>query len=37
MKNTYVAPELEVMPTGDVSLLIASSGDIDVNIGDGFF
>lgn len=36
MKN-YTAPELEVIKAEELSLLALSTGDIDVNIGDGFF
>lgn len=37
MKNTYVAPEVEVISVGAASVLDASIGDIDVNVGGGFF
>ncbi len=37
MKNAYTAPELEVIDAEALNVLAISNGDIDVNIGDGFF
>ena len=36
MRN-YVAPEIEVIAADAAGALTVSSGDIDVNVGDGFF
>ena len=39
MKNTYVTPEVEIISVGATSVLDGSigDGDIDVNVGNGFF
>ncbi len=37
MKTTYTSPEVEVISADALELLAVSNGDIDVNIGDGFF
>ena len=37
MKNTYVTPEVEVISVGAASVLDISIGDVDVNVGEGFF
>ena len=37
MKNTYTAPELEVISADAIDVLTVSIGDVDVNVGDGFF
>lgn len=37
MKNTYVSPELEVVSADALSVLSFSVGDVDVNVGEGFF
>ena len=37
MKNTYTAPEIEVISADEMSVLAVSIGDVDVNVGDGFF
>lgn len=37
MKNTYVAHELEMISADAVNVLDASTGDIDVNVGNDFF
>ena len=37
MKNTYVTPEVEVISVDAVNVLDISIGDVDVNVGDGFF
>lgn len=37
MKNAYVTPEVEVISVGAASALDASTGDIDINVGEGFF
>ena len=37
MKNTYVSPELEVIKADALDALTVSIGDVDVNVGDGFF
>ncbi len=36
MKN-YVAPEIEVISADALQVLDISIGDVDVNVGDGFF
>ena len=36
MKN-YVAPEAEVIAIDAISVIDISIGDVDVNVGDGFF
>ncbi len=36
MKN-YVTPEIEVISVDALGALIASTGDIDVNVENGFF
>ena len=36
MKN-YIAPELEVIKAEELATLTVSIGDVDVNVGDGFF
>ena len=36
MKN-YVAPEIEVIKADALDVLAISIGDVDVNVGDGFF
>ena len=36
MKN-YVAPEIEVIKADAPTVLAISIGDVDVNVGDGFF
>ena len=37
MKNTYVTPEVEVISVDAVNVLDISIGDVDVNVGEGFF
>ena len=37
MKNIYVSPEVEVISVDAVNVLDISIGDVDVNVGDGFF
>ena len=37
MKNTYSAPQAEVISAEALELLTISTGDVDVNVGDGFF
>ena len=39
MKNTYVTPEVEVIAAGTLEVLSGSVaiGDVDVNVGEGFF
>ena len=37
MKNKYVTPDLEVIGAEASTALNVSTGDIDVNVGDGFF
>lgn len=36
MKN-YVTPEIEVIKADALQMLTVSIGDVDVNVGDGFF
>ncbi len=36
MKN-YIAPEIEVIKADALDVLEISIGDVDVNVGDGFF
>ena len=36
MKN-YTAPELEVISADAAGVLEVSIGDVDINVGDGFF
>lgn len=36
MKN-YVAPEIEVIKADALEVLDISIGDVDVNVGEGFF
>lgn len=36
MKN-YTAPELEVISADVAGVLDVSIGDVDINVGDGFF
>ncbi len=36
MKN-YIAPEIEVIKADALDVLQISIGDVDVNVGDGFF
>ena len=36
MKN-YVAPEIEVIKADALDVLAVSIGDVDVNVGEGFF
>ena len=36
MKN-YIAPEIEVVSIDALGVLDVSIGDVDVNVGDGFF
>ena len=36
MKN-YVTPEIEVIKADALQVLDISIGDVDVNVGDGFF
>ena len=35
--KTYIAPELEVIKAEELAVLAISIGDVDVNVGDGFF
>ena len=38
MKKEYISPALEVIAADGLNVLAVSSvGDIDVNVGDGFF
>ena len=37
MKNIYVSPEVEVISTDTTNVLTVSIGDVDVNVGEGFF
>ena len=37
MKNTYTAPEFEVVSADAIDVLAVSIGDVDVNVGEGFF
>lgn len=37
MKNIYVSPEVEVISVDAASVLDISIGDVDVNVGEGFF
>ena len=37
MKNIYVSPEVEVISVDAVNVLDISIGDVDVNVGEGFF
>ena len=37
MKNNYTAPEVEVISADALQVLTVSIGDVDVNVGDGFF
>ena len=37
MKNNYIAPEVEVISADALQVLDISIGDVDVNVGDGFF
>ena len=36
MKN-YVTPEIEVIKADALQALTVSIGDVDINVGDGFF
>lgn len=36
MKN-YTTPELEVISADAIDVLTVSIGDVDINVGDGFF
>lgn len=36
MKN-YTTPEIEVIKADAAGALVVSIGDVDVNVGDGFF
>ena len=36
MKN-YTTPELEVISADAIDVLAVSIGDVDINVGDGFF
>ena len=36
MKN-YTTPEIEVIKAEELATLNVSIGDVDVNVGDGFF
>ena len=36
MKN-YATPEIEVIKADALQVLTVSIGDVDVNVGDGFF
>ena len=35
--KTYEAPEIKLISAEDSNLLAISIGDVDVNVGDGFF
>lgn len=37
MKNTYISPEIEIISADELSALAVSIGDVDVNVGEGFF
>ncbi len=37
MKNTYASPQVEVISTDALNVLQVSIGDVDVNVGEGFF
>ncbi len=37
MKNNYTSPEVEVISADALQALTVSIGDVDVNVGDGFF
>ena len=37
MKNIYVSPEVEVISVDAANVLTVSIGDVDVNVGEGFF
>lgn len=37
MKNKYVSPDVEVVSAEALEVLALSIGDVDVNVGDGFF
>ena len=37
MKNTYISPEIEIISADALRVLSVSIGDVDVNVGDGFF
>ena len=37
MKNIYTAPEVEVIKADALDALTVSIGDVDVNVGEGFF
>ena len=37
MKNTYISPEIEVISADELQVLSVSIGDVDVNVGEGFF
>lgn len=37
MKNIYVSPEVEVISIDTTNVLTVSIGDVDVNVGEGFF
>ena len=35
--KTYEAPEIKLIAVEDTNLLAVSIGDVDVNVGEGFF
>ena len=37
MKNTYVTPKIEMSPSEAIEVLFVSIGDVDINVGDGFY
>jgi hypothetical protein len=37
MKNTYISPEIEVISADELQVLSVSIGDVEVNVGEGFF
>ena len=37
MKNTYASPEIKIISAEASELLTVSVGDVDVNVGEGFF
>ena len=37
MKNIYVSPEVAVVSVDTATVLSVSIGDVDVNVGEGFF
>ena len=37
MKSTYTTPQAEVISAEALELLSVSIGDVDINVGDGFF